>query len=378
MKYLWLVWAGLWRQPVRTILTLLSVATAFLLFGMLRGINYGYQAVIEAQRLDRLMTDPRVPGGPPMPISALAKIRTLPEVTRVCGRSLLFGQYQDRNNVIVGVATNVDDFFAVRPENEISAAHFARLKATRTGMAMPFNMAKSLGLELGDKVPLRTRVVRKDGSSVWEFDLVALFDDIDHPGNANFTVIHRDYLDESRVDNAGTVDRIIVRIADPTRSAQVAADIDQLFANSPHETRTQSEKEITESSIQQLGDISFFTNAVIGAVFFALLFVTGNTMMQSVRERAAELAVLSTIGYSERRILGLILAESMLLGMAAAAIGLLLAAAAFPLVRETLGIKTFSWIVVVAGLAVALVLALISAMLPAWQVRQMKIVDALR
>jgi putative ABC transport system permease protein len=378
MKYLWLVWAGLWRRPVRSILTLLSVATAFLLFGMLQGINAGYQAVIEAQRLDRLMTDARVPGGPPMPISALAKIQTLPEVTRVCGRSLMFGQYQDRKNVIVAVATNVDDFFAVRPENKISADHFAQLKATRTGMAMPFNMAERLGLELGDKVPLQTRIVRKDGSTVWEFDLVALFDDIDHPGNANFTVINYDYLDESRVDSAGTVDRIIVRIADPKRSAQAAADIDQLFANSTHETRTQSEKEITESSIQQLGDISFFTNAVFGAVFFALLLVTGNTMAQSVRERTAELAVLRTIGYTEHKVLGLILAESMSLSIAAAAIGLLLAAAAFPVVGETLGIKTFSWIVVVAGFAIAFVLALISAMVPSWQIQRMKIVDALR
>lgn len=378
MKFLPLIWAGLWRRPVRTTLTLLSVTTAFFLFGMLQGIDSGYRAVIAAQRLDRLMIDPRVPGGNPIPVSALAKIRGLPEVARVCGRSLMFGKYQDYKSMIVSVATDVDDFFAVRAENQIAPEQLARLKATRDGMAMPFHMAQSLGLKLGDRLPLQTRVLRKDGTSTWEFQLVALFDDVDNPGKAAFTVINYDYLNESRVQNVDTVDRIIARIADPSRSAQVAARVDALFANSPHETRSQNEKEITESSIQQLGDISFFTRAVIGAVFFTLLFVTGNTMMQSVRERTPELAVLSTIGYSERTVLALMFAESMLLSVAAAVVGLLFAAAVYPLIKETVGIKMFPWTVVPAGLAVAITLGLVSSLLPSLQITRMKTVDALR
>lgn len=273
MKYLPLVMSGLRRRPIRSTLTVLSVVTAFLLFGMLQGIDAGYDAVIEEQHLDRLFTDPRVPGGAPMPISAVEKIKALPEVTRVCGRSILFGQYQHRRNNIVAVATTPTDFFAVRPEFKIPAEQLGALERTRSGMAMTAGMAEQLGLKLGDRIPLQTRDVRKDGGTVWDFELVALFDDPEDPGKAWFSVVNYSYLDESRVNDIGTVDRIIVRIADPTRSAQVAASIDRLFANSAHETRTQNEKEMTEASIQQLGDIAFFTNAVVGAVFFALLFV---------------------------------------------------------------------------------------------------------
>lgn len=377
MKYLPLILSGLGRRPIRSTLTVLSVVTAFLLFGMLQGIDSGYQAVIDAQQLDRLLTDPRVPGGAPMPISAAGKIRALAEVTRVCGRSILFGQYQSRQHFIVAIATTGDDFFAVRPEYKIPAEQLAKLNQTRNGIAMPVNVAKELGLEIGDRVPLQTREVRKDGGTTWDFELVGLFDDPENPGTAGFTVVNWTYLDESRVNNVATFDRIIVRIADPTRSAQVAASIDRLFANSAHETRTQNEKEQTESSIQQLGDVAFFTNAVVGAVFFTLLFVTGNTMAQSVRERTPEFAILRTIGFPNAGIVLLILAESTLLSVGAALVGLLLAAAAFPLIKDSLGVPAFSWIVLLGGISAASALALVSAIVPSWQLTRTKIVDAL-
>jgi len=377
MKYLPLILSGLGRRPIRSTLTVLSVVTAFLLFGMLQGIDSGYQAVIDAQQLDRLLTDPRVPGGAPMPISAREKIKALPEVTRVCGRSILVGQYQSRQNFVVAIATVGEDFFAVRPEFKLPAEHLTRLNQTRNGIVMPVNVAQELGLELGDRVPLQTREVRKDGGTAWEFELVGLFDDPDNPGSAGFTVVNWAYLDESRVNNVSTFDRIITRIADPTRSAQVAASIDSLFANSANETRTQNEKELTESSIQQIGDVAFFTNAVVGAVFFTLLFVTGNTMAQSVRERTPEFAILRTIGFPNAGIVLLILAESALLSVGAALVGLLLAAAVFPWIQESLGVLAFSWIVVLKGIAAAIALALLSAIVPSWQLTRTKIVDAL-
>lgn len=375
MKYLPLILSGLGRRPVRSTLTVASIVTAFLLFGMLQGIDSGYRAIIAEQLLDRLFTDPRVPGGAPMPVAALDKIRALPEVTRVAGRSMLFGQYQHRRNHLVAIATDVEDFFAVRPELRMPAEQMAKVKQTRAGMAMHAKVAEELGVRIGDRVPLQSRVVRKDGGTVWDFEVVGLFTDPDD--SVLITVVNYDYLNESRVNDVDTVDRIIVRIADPARSAQVAASIDRLFANSPHETRTQNEKEMTESSIQQIGDVAFFTRSVIGAVFFALLFVTGNTMAQSVRERIPEFAVLRTIGFSNAGIALLVFAESMVISVGAAAIGLLLAAAAFPLVRDLLGITTFSWIVVGGGIAVAVALALISALIPSWQLMRMKIVDAL-
>jgi putative ABC transport system permease protein len=176
----------------------------------------------------------------------------------------------------------------------------------------------------------------------------------------------------------GTVDRIIVRIADPAKSAQMAATIDALFANSSSETRTQNEKDQTESSIQQLGDIGYFTNAICGAVFFALLFVTGNTMVQSVRERVPEFAVLKTIGFSNIGVLAIVLVEAAVLCVIAAAIGLGIAAAAFPMLNDIIGLQHFSWKVGVAGIVAAVILALVSAALPALQANRLRIVEALR
>jgi putative ABC transport system permease protein len=347
------------------------------LFGMLQGINAGYAEVIKAQRLDRLLTDPRVPGGAPLPLSDIQKIEQLPGVTRVCGRALLFGSYQDPKNNVIAVATDPDDFFAVRPEYVMPPEQLARLRATRTAIAMPVHIAERFGLKLGDMVPVQSRIPQRNGSPVWTFELVGLFDDPDDPGQAVFSLIRYDYFDEARSTNIGTVDRIIVRIADPTRSAQMGAAIDKLFANSAHETRTQNEKELTESSVKQLGDIGFFTSSIIGAVFFALLFVTGNTMVQSMRERMPEFGVLKTIGFSDRMVFAIVLAESSFLSVVSAAIGLGIAAAYFPQLKNILGLERLSWPVFAVGLAAAVSLAFVSALLPAWRVSRLRIVDAL-
>ena len=169
-----------------------------------------------------------------------------------------------------------------------------------------------------------------------------------------------------------------MRIADPTRSAQTAAAIDQLFANSAHETRTQNEKEQTEGSIRQVGEISYFTSTILLAVFFALLFVTGNTMAQSARERIPEFAVLQTLGFSGAQVLTIVLAEALLLCLTAAVLGLAIAALLFPHLENFIGLSRLSWHVVSTGLCLAALLAMVSMLLPAWNVRRLCIVEALR
>jgi putative ABC transport system permease protein len=378
MKYLPLILAGLWRKPLRAVLTLLSVVVAFLLFGLLQGISVGFSAVIEAQRLDRLLTDTRVPGGAPMPIAAADRIEQVPGVTRVCARSAFFGTYQDVKNGMFALATDAADWLAVRPEFSMPPAQLAALQRTRAGIAMSPALLKRLNLKLGDKVPIRSPITRKDGNPVWTFELVATFDMDEEPGKGELALINYAYFDEARLENTGTVDRIIVRIANPSRSAQTAAAIDELFANSSHETRTQNEKEQTEASIRQIGEISYFTNAIVASVLFTLLFVTGNTMTQSARERIPEFAVLRTLGFSAGQVLALILAEAVTLCLTAAAIGMGIAALLFPGLEDVIGLSRLSWRVVAAGLLLALVLALVSAFLPGWKMQRLRIVEALR
>ncbi len=239
-------------------------------------------------------------------------------------------------------------------------------------------LQKRLGLKLGDKVPIRSPIARKDGNPVWTFELVASFDYSEDPDKGQLALIHYEYFDEARLADVGTVDRLIVRIADPTRSAQTAAAIDRLFANSAHETRTQNEKEQTEAAIRQVGEISYFTNAVVLAVLFALLFVTGNTMSQSARERIPEFAVLRTLGFGAVHVFALVLAEALVLCWVAAAVGLAIAALLFPSLAGSVGIAQLSWRVVAGGALVATVVALMSALVPAWQSQRLRIVEALR
>jgi putative ABC transport system permease protein len=377
MKYLPLVLAGLMRKPLRSVLTALSVAVAFLLFGVLEGIDAGFSAVIEEQRLDRLLTDTRVPGGAPMPLSAADKIKQVPGVTRVCARASFYGSYQDPKHGLFALATDAADWLAVRPEFSMPPAQLDAFQRSRAAIAMTPALQKRLGLKLGDKVPIRSPIARKDGNPVWTFELLASFDDLAEPDQAQLALIHYRYFDEARVADTGTVDRIIVRIADPTRSAQTAALIDRLFANSAHETRTQNEKEQTEASIRQIGEISYFTNAIVLAVFSALLFVTGNTMSQSARERIPEFAVLRTVGFGAMQVFALVLGEALLLCWAAAAVGIAIAAVLFPSVG-IVGIERLSWQVVVGGALAATVLAAMSAIVPAWQSQRLRIVEALR
>lgn len=378
MKYLPLILAGLLRKPLRSVLTSASVAVAFLLFGVLEGINAGFAEVIEAQHLDRLLTDTRVPGGAPIPISALDKIKLVPGVTQVCARASFYGSYQDPKNGVFALATDASDWLGVRPEYSMPPEQLDAFERTRAAIAMTPALQKRLGLKLGDKVPIRSPIARKDGNPVWTFELLASFDYTDDPDKGQLAIVRYDYFDEARVADAGTADRIIVRIADPSRSAQTAAAIDRLFANSAHETRTQNEKEQTEASIRQVGEISYFTNAIVLAVFFALLFVTGNTMTQSARERIPEFAVLRTVGFSASQVLALVLAEGLLLCWTAAAVGLTVAALSFPSLENFVGLTRLSWRVVIAGLLVATLLALVSGLVPAWQAQRLRIVEALR
>jgi len=207
---------------------------------------------------------------------------------------------------------------------------------------------------------------------------VGTYDVEGSPSQANRVIINYAHFDEARQFEKGRVFAFIVSIDDPVRSAPMCAAIDALFANSSDETQTQNEAEYAQAQLRQIGDIGAMVNAIVGAVLFTLLFLTGNTMMQSVRERIPELAVLKVIGYSDAMVTALILVESALLCLVAALLGLAFAAAVFP-VTASLGIGggILPSSVIVSGVAIALMLALLSGLPPARRVQRLTIVDAL-
>lgn len=256
LKYLSLVWAGLWRKPARTILTLLSVAVAFLLFGLLRGVDAGFEQAIADAHLDFLITDTRVRGGTPMPISAMEKIRQTPGVKQVAQRAYFMGNYREPTNTVAAIATDTARWFTVRPGFFATQEHLQAMRTVRAGMLATPALLEYYGWKIGDKITLNSQILKRDGSPNWTFDLVGSFDSTSDPGRVYLALINYDYLDESRVANRGTADRFFVRIADPRRAVQTARDIDRIFANSPHETRTRSDQELAQLRIKQMGDVA--------------------------------------------------------------------------------------------------------------------------
>jgi len=241
-------------------------------------------------------------------------------------------------------------------------------------------LANKYDWKVGDKVPLQTNIPKRDGSRVWTFDIVAIMENSDFPtGQEGRFLANCDYVDEERTAVKGTADFFILRINDPARATQIGRMIDALFATSGTPTRTNSERSQRESGAQWIGDVNFFTKAVPGAVCFMLLFLTGNTMMQSVRERIPEFAVLKTLGFSDNRIMLLVFAESVFLSTLAALIGLLIAKMLIPEVKNTVraGFVDMPWSALLTGFGLALVVAFASGLIPALRAKRLNIVDAL-
>ena len=379
MKFLSLVWAGLWRRPARSVLTGMCIVIAFLLLGLLDGVNAGFAKAIADAHRDLLVTDRRVRGGGQMPISAMATIQGIAGVKEVAQRAHFSASYREpaAKNTIVAIATEPELFFRLRPHFIVAKGGVEAMRETRAGMLATPATLQHFGWKVGDTITVRSQTLKTDGSLAWMFSIVGTFDSAKGPTSSFFGIINYAYLDEYRVEDRGTADSFYVRIADPTKAVATAAAIDRIFANSSHETRTQSDQERAEFQTKQMGDVAFFTNAIMGAVLFTLAFLTGNSLRQSLHERTPEFAVLKAIGYSDGRILGLAYTEALLLFMPAAALGLGLAHLAAPLARKDIGFIVVSPAVAMIGLFCAVLLALMGASLPALRLSRMSIVASL-
>ena len=376
VKLLPLVWAGIWRKPARSIFTALSIAIAFVLIGLLQGVNAGFAQAIAAASRDFLITNVRVRGSPPMPIAMAEQIRSVPGVVEVVQRAYFVGVYRAPYDV-VALATEPRRFFALRPALVVEPRYLDEMERVRIGLLATPALLRMYDWKIGDLVTLRSRALQRNGSGDWAFTVVGTFDSKNDPNTAVLAVMNYAYLDASRVADRGTVDLFYVHISDGTRSVATAAAIDRLFANSAHETRTRSDQERAEANSKQMGDIAFFTNAILGAVLFMLLLLTGNTMRQSVHERIPEFGVLKAMGYSSTKCFALALAEAMAICLLAALVGLALAAALAPLGREVATSIAVSGDVIVRAIGLAILLAIMSVALPSWRVYRLSVVAAL-
>lgn len=379
MKYLPLLWASLWRKKLRTLFTALSIIIAFLLFGMLQGVNNAFNRTIELSNVNRLIVISKIALTESLPFSYTQQIESLPGVARVCYQSWFGSYYQDPKNFVFAFPVDPERMFEVYSEFKLPPEQLEAFKHTRSGAVIGADLAREYGWKIGDRVPLHSTIwTRKaDGQSDWSFDIVGIYTVPSDRSQENQFFFQHEYFDEARAFARGTVGWFAVLIKDPNQAAAIGAAIDKLFANSQNETKAQTEKEFQMGFLKQIGDIQFIVTRILIAVFVALLFATGSTMTQSVRERIPELAVLKTLGFSDTRVLLLVLAEAVLLCLLSAAAGLALATALFPKLKNMLQVVELPAEVVFAGLGMALLLALAIGLPPAWRAMRLNIVDAL-
>lgn len=380
MKYLPLIWAGLWRKRVRTVLTLLCVVVAFALFGLLHGFTAALDGIIDQMSDTRLRSMSRVNITQPLPLAHRARMQTVPGVEEVSYYNFFAGYYKDRRNGVQVGAIDVKTFAAIYPDIQLEPQYVDAMLHTRNGALVGEDLAAQQGWKIGDRIPLGSAVwTRKDGAESWDFEIVGSYRSPSGRVPTSELWINYDYFDEARSAANGTVTIYFMKIDDPRNAAAISERIDALFANSTFETQTQSEKDWVRAQIAQIGDIGFFVNAIIAAVMFALLFVTGNTMMQSVRERIPELAVLKTYGFGNTAVMSLVLAESVVLCSVAAALGIGIAAVISPPIYRVLGAGGLNLPlpVVAAGIGLAMAFAIVSAAVPALRAQRLSIVDAL-
>jgi putative ABC transport system permease protein len=383
MKLLPLVWAGLWRRPARSVLTALCILIAFVLLGLLQGVNAGFERAIANAHRDLLTTRTRVRGGAPMPVSAKGQIARVSGVLEVTQRAYFTGYFgeQTASNLMAALATEPDLFFRLRPAFNISQKNLDAMRLHRNGMVCTPLMLQYYHWRVGDTVTLHSPIVKADGTADWSFLIVGAFDTKIRPGTAYLTIINYAYLDESRAQDRGTAEIFYERIADPEKSVATAAAIDRIFANSSHESLTQSDQERAQFQAKQMGDVKFFTDAITAAVLFTLAFLTGNTLRQSLYERTHEFAVLKACGYSNIRVLLLACAEALLLYIPPALLGLAVAWLIAPHVREYFGSAVTPPVVAssvaMTGLICAALLALVGAALPSLRLARLPIPAAL-
>lgn len=381
MKYLPLLWRSLFRRKVRTIFTLLAVLVAFTLFGFLVAIEAAFGMGVELAGNERLVLIHKVSLIQLLPESYLERIRATPGVTDVCHQTWFGGIYQDPKNFFMQTPVDPDCLLRMYPEYTLPAAQKKAWIADRQGAIAGRTTAEKYGWKIGDRIPIQATIWRKkDNSANWEFNLVGIYDGAEQGTDTTQFFFQYKYFDESRLFGEGQVGWYVVRIANASRAPQVASQLDSLFANSPAETKTTTEKAFVQAFANQVGNIALIVRSIIAMAFFIILLVTANTMAESVRERTSELAVLKTLGFTDGRVLALVLVESCLIAGVGGFLGLGLAGVLVPKIPTgnllpNLFVPTAS-----IGLGIALVfgLGLVAGIFPALRAMRLRIVDALR
>lgn len=379
MNFLSLIWANLMRKKIRTLFTAIAIVVAFMLFGGLMAFKAAFGVGIQLAGIDRLILIHKTAIIQPLPMAYLQRIQAEEGVEDVTHANWFGGIYQDPKNFFGKIAVDPESYLRLYPEIKMSDAERDAWLRNRTGAIVGKVTADRFGWNVGDRIPIQGDIYRTQDGAPWEFTIESIYTSDDPSFDTSNLFFHYKYLEEaSGLD--GLVGWYILRVDDPQASAEIAQRIDRRFANSPAETKTTTEKAFIQSFANQTGNIAAITTNVVIVVFFTLLLVAGNTMAQSVRERINELAVLKTLGFSDFKVMSMVLGEALLLTMASGIVGL----GTIVLLTNKLSLggtflPTFHVPdnALLPGLALMVLMGLAAGLIPSLQAMRLSIVDAL-
>jgi putative ABC transport system permease protein len=377
VKYLHLILVNLKRKKIRTGLTAGSFLAALFLFGLLMTIKTALGSGVDVAGANRVVVRNRVSLIMPLPIAYQEQIRQIPHVNEVTFATWFGGYYQDMKNFFPNYAIDPETYRRVYPEYEFADEEWNSFLADRQGCIISPPLVDRFKFKIGDRVPLEGTI----WSGTWEFNVRAVYDVDRREMMSPELWLQYQYLEERRPFFKGTVGWYVVRVDDPASAVTVAQKIDDRFANSPNETKTETEKAFAASFANQIGNIRLLILSIGSVVFFTLLLVTGNSMAIAVRERTGELAVMKTVGFTDISILSLVMAESLLVAAVGGGAGIVLAKL-FTLAGDPTGGMLSNFYLrgedIVLGLVLALAAGAVAGFLPAMGAMRLKIVNALR
>jgi putative ABC transport system permease protein len=382
MKFWHLIWSNLRRKKTRTILTLLSIVVAFILFGFLSAIRQALTGGVSLEGANRLIVRHKVSIIQMLQQSYQQRMLRIPGVAAATHQTWFGGIYQDPKNFFMQNPVVPEEFLDMHPEMILPQDQKEAWLKTRTGAIVGRKTAERFNWRIGDKVPIQSSIwSQKSGSFMWQFDIVGIYDGRDKNTDTTPLFFRYDYFDEARRGGKGLVGWYTIRVTDPSKAAEVAKLVDAEFENSSAETKTEPEGAFVQAWAKQIGDIALITASILGAVFFTILLVTGNTISQSVRERTGELGVLKAIGFTSLQVLGLVLAESCLMAVLGGVIGLAIAWLLTSRGDPTGGLLPLFFFPaqdVLMGLGLSLALGIVTGFFPALQAMRLRVAEALR
>ncbi len=381
MKDLYLVFKNLTRKKLRLSLTVFATFIAFMIFGTLTAFQKAFDSGVDLAADDRLIVVNKINFTQVLPIAYFNRVRALEDVVAATHLNWFGGYYQDPQNIFGMFAVDPETFVTVYDELIITDEERSAWFGNRQGLIAGKAAAERFGWSKGDRVPVNSNIfVQADGSSTWDFDVIAIYEGADPQTDTQSVYFHYEYFDETQTYGGGYIGWMGVRTSDPSRNEAVIAAIDDMFANSPAETETVPEKAFNKAFIEQIGNLNLILTSVVFAAFFVILVIVGNSMILSIRERTAEIGVMKTIGFTSARIFRMVLAESLLLALLGGVLGVLAAGGlvqlinAFPIQLPPLILGGEVW---TEALLFMIGLGFVTGIVPAMNALRLNIITAL-